>query len=47
VIISPYRTKLTAAHQDFNKRIDPDLRNGRAKPGLAPHHKALEKGDNK
>lgn len=43
MIVSPWRTNVTAAHQDYNKRVDPDLKNGRAKPGLAPHHKALEK----
>jgi hypothetical protein len=33
VIVSPFRTSVTAAHQDFNKRVDPDLTNRRAKPG--------------
>ena len=38
MIISPYRTSVTAAHQDTGKRADPSLRNGRAKPGIAKHH---------
>jgi len=47
MVISPYRTNVTAAHQDYNKRVAPDMRNGRAKPGLAAHHRALEKGEAK
>jgi hypothetical protein len=31
--VSPYRTSVTAAHQDFGKRVEPSLVNGRAKPG--------------
>ena len=25
MVISPYRTSVTAAHQDFNKRVEPDM----------------------
>jgi hypothetical protein len=45
VIVSPYRTTVTAEHQTTGKRIAPSLRNGRASPNLAPHHRALEKKD--
>lgn len=38
MIISPYRTSVTKAHQDENKRVEPSLRNLRAKPG-APKQK--------
>jgi len=45
MICSPYRTSVTAAMQDEGKRVEPSLRNGRAKSGCAKHHqgKADEK----
>lgn len=33
MVVSPYRTSVTAAHQDFGKRVEPSLVNGRAKAG--------------
>lgn len=47
MIVSPYETNVTREHRTTGKRVAPDLTNRRAKKGLAPHHKALEKGDNK
>lgn len=44
MVVSPFETNVTREHRTTGKRVDPDLRNGRAKPGLAAHHKALEKG---
>lgn len=38
MIASPYRTTVTAAHQDFNKRAEPSLHNGRASKNIAKHH---------
>ena len=45
MIVTPFRTSVTAAQQDFGKRVEPSPRNGRGKPGIAKHHqgKADEK----
>lgn len=45
MVVSNYETSVTREHRTTGKRIEPSLRNGRAKPGIAKHHqgKADEK----
>lgn len=38
MIVSNYETSVTREHRTTGKRIEPSLRNGRAKPGIASFH---------
>lgn len=39
MIVSPYRTSVTAAMQDKGKRVDPDTTNRKATAKTAKHHR--------
>lgn len=45
MIRSPYETSVTKAHCDDNKRVEPSLRNLRAKAGCAKHHQGKPNED--